>query len=59
MAIINQYNFELEQMDMKTVFLHGDFEETIYMEQPKSFVEDKSKVGLLKKYLYELKQSSK
>jgi len=57
MAIVNQFNLELEQMDVKTAFLYGDLEETIYMEQPKSFVEDKSKVCLLKKFLYGLKQS--
>jgi len=44
-------------MDVKTAFLHGDLKETIYMEQPESFVEDKSKVCLLKKSLYGLKQS--
>jgi hypothetical protein len=27
----------LEQMDVKTAFLHGDLEEQIYMEQPKEF----------------------
>jgi hypothetical protein len=57
MAIVNQFNLELEQMDVNTAFLHGDLEETIYMEQPKVFVEDKSKVCLLKKSLYGLKQS--
>jgi len=44
-------------MDVKTAFLHSDHEETIYMQQPEGFVEDKSKVCLLKKSLYGLKQS--
>ncbi|KAL6326354.1 hypothetical protein AAG906_007859 [Vitis piasezkii] len=26
---------EIEQLDVKTVFLHGDLEKEIYMEQPK------------------------
>jgi hypothetical protein len=59
MAIVNQFNLELEQMDVKSAFLHGDLEEIIYMEQPEGFVEDKSKVCLFKKSLYGLKQSHK
>jgi hypothetical protein len=29
------FDFEVEQMDVKTTFLHGDLEEKIYMKQPK------------------------
>jgi len=29
MAIVNVYNLELEQMDVKTAFLHGELEESI------------------------------
>nr|GEU79473.1 reverse transcriptase [Tanacetum cinerariifolium] len=44
--------------DVKTVFLHGNIKETIYMMQPPGFEEGTSnKVCLLKKYLYGLKQS--
>ena len=46
-------------MDVKTTFLHGELEETIYMRQPKG-LEIKSKrdhVFLLKKSLYGLKLS--
>ena len=57
MAIINMYDLELEQMDVNTSFLHGELEETIYMQQSEGFVEDNTKVCLLKKSLYELKQS--
>ena len=57
MAIVNMYDLELEQMDVKTAFLHGELEETIYMQQPEGFVKDNTKVCLLKKSLYGLKQS--
>ena len=30
-------NFHLEQLDVKTTFLHGDLEEDIYMTQPEGF----------------------
>jgi hypothetical protein len=32
------FDFEVEQMDVKTTFLHGDLEEEIYMKQPEGFV---------------------
>jgi len=32
------FDFEVEQMDVKTSFLHGDLEEKIDMKQPKGFV---------------------
>nr|GEX68173.1 retrotransposon protein, putative, Ty1-copia subclass [Tanacetum cinerariifolium] len=48
--------YELEQLDVKTAFLHGDIEEVIYMRQPPGY-EQGNKVCLLKKSLYGLKQS--
>lgn len=59
LAIVTLHNLELEQLDVKTAFLHGDLEEVIYMRQPKGF-EAKGKEDLvceLKKSLYGLKQS--
>jgi hypothetical protein len=34
-ALTSIYNFEIHQMDVKTVFLNGELEEEIYMYQPK------------------------
>ena len=52
-------NLEVEQMDVKIVFLHGDLEKEIYMEQPEGFlVKGKEDyVCRLKKSLYGLKQA--
>ncbi|RDX97262.1 hypothetical protein CR513_19981, partial [Mucuna pruriens] len=52
---------ELHQMDVKTAFLNGDIDETIYMMQLENFVsnESKSMVCKLKKSIYGLKQASR
>jgi hypothetical protein len=36
--IVVAFDLEVEQMDVKTTFLHGDLEEEIYMKQPEGFV---------------------
>jgi hypothetical protein len=53
------FDFEVEQMDVKKVFLHGDLEEEIYMKQAKGYAVKGKKelVRKLKKSLYGLKQS--
>ena len=59
MSIVVQEDMELEQLDVKTAFLHGDLEEEIYMTQPEGY-EEKGKedwVCRLRKSLYGLKQS--
>ena len=34
LSVVVSFDFEVEQMDVKTTFLHGDLEEEIYMKQP-------------------------
>ncbi|KAJ4705817.1 Retrovirus-related Pol polyprotein from transposon TNT 1-94 [Melia azedarach] len=59
LAIVAHQGLELEQLDVKTAFLHGELEEEIYMTQPDGFqVPSKEDyVCKLKKSLYGLKQS--
>nr|MCH9869688.1 hypothetical protein [Serratia marcescens] len=59
LALVASLGLHMEQMDVKTAFLHGDLEEDIYMEQPEGYeVKGKEKlVCKLKKSLYGLKQA--
>ena len=38
MALVAHYDLKLHQMDVKTTFLNGDLEESVYMAQLKGFV---------------------
>ena len=38
LSVVAAFDFEIEQMDVKTTFLHGDLEEEIYMKQPEGFM---------------------
>ena len=58
MVVVRHWPFY--QLDIKNVFLHGDLEKEVYMEQPPGFVaqgESSSLVCLLRRSLYGLKQS--
>lgn len=58
LVMVALFDKELEQLDVKTTFLHGKLEEKIYMHQLKGFViQGTDHVCLLKKALYKLKQS--
>ena len=59
LSLVAVKDLHLEQLDVKTYFLHGDLEEEIYMQQPQGY-EVKGKENLvcrLKKSLYGLKQT--
>jgi hypothetical protein len=58
LAIVALFDLELEQLDVKTAFLHGDLDEEIYMTQPQSFSAPSQEhlVCNLQKSLYGLKQ---
>jgi hypothetical protein len=51
--------WKLHQMNAKTVFLNGEIEEEVYIEQPEGFMihDDKSHVCRMKKALYGPKQA--
>ncbi|OAE33937.1 hypothetical protein AXG93_1952s1130 [Marchantia polymorpha subsp. ruderalis] len=59
LAMVAHQKLELEQLDVKTTFLHGEMEEEIYMNEPEGFqVPGKEDyVCKLKRSLYGLKQS--
>ena len=59
LAMVAHENMDLEQLDVKTTFLHGELEEVIYMHQPKGFVVlgAETQVCRPRKSLYGLKQS--
>lgn len=56
-ALAAYYNYELEQMDVRTAFLHGGIDEEVYVIQPTRYEKEEGKVCRLKKALYGLKQS--
>ena len=52
-------DLDIQQMDVKTAFLHGDLDKEIYMEQPEGCIIKRKEdyVCKLKKSLYGLKQA--
>eukprot|EP00795_Rhopilema_esculentum_P008820 gene8820-biopygen1729 len=61
LAIANQLDLELHQMDVQTAFLNGELEEEIYMLQPEGYKEKGKEnfVCKLNKSIYGLKQASR
>ena len=56
-SLTTNYNWDLHQLDIKNVFLYGDLQEEVYMEQPPRFIAqgEIGKVFRLCKSLYGLK----
>ena len=59
LAIANARRLGLEQLDVKTAYLYGDLNETIYMEPLEGISTNHNDIWVLKKSLYGLKQSGK
>ncbi|KAH9802840.1 retrovirus-related pol polyprotein from transposon TNT 1-94-like protein [Citrus sinensis] len=59
LAMCATFDLHIEQLDLKTAFLHGELEEEIYMLQPEGFAEIRNEnlVCRLNKSLYGLKQA--
>ena len=61
LSLTANYNWDLQQLNVKNAFLHGDLEKEIFMEIPPGFGNDLAtkKVCKPKEALYGLKQSSR
>ncbi|KAL4025380.1 hypothetical protein IC575_013770 [Cucumis melo] len=61
LSIATFYDYEIWQMDVKTAFLNGNLEESIFMSQPEGFITrgQEQKVCKLNRSIYGLKQASK
>ena len=59
LSLAASFDMEIHHMDIKTAFLHGELEETVYMKQPPGFARSglQDYVCKLKRSIYGLKQS--
>ncbi|CAM8934474.1 unnamed protein product [Rhodiola kirilowii] len=59
LSMVAAEDLELQQLDVKTAFLHGDLEEEIYMKQQEGYLSEGNEllVCKLKMSLYDLKQA--
>ena len=59
LRVVAAKNLQLDQLDIKTAFLHGDLDKEIYMEQPQGFASlgQEHLFCRLRKSLYGLKQA--
>ena len=47
LGLLAIWDLELEQLDVKTTFLHGNINEEFYMEQPEGFVQKGKNVSIV------------
>ncbi|KAL0541547.1 hypothetical protein IC582_021599 [Cucumis melo] len=61
LSIATVYDYEIWQMDVKTAFLNGNLEQSIFMSQPEGFITQgqEQKVCKLNRSIYGLKQASR
>ena len=61
LSIATFYDYEIWQMDVKTTFLNGNPEESIFMAQPKGFITQgqEQKVCKLNRFIYGSNQASR
>ncbi|TYK09500.1 gag/pol protein [Cucumis melo var. makuwa] len=61
LSIATFYDYEIWQIDVKTAFLNGNLEESIYMAQPEGFIKkgQEQKICKFQKSIYGLKQASR
>ena len=57
LAIVASKQWGVHRMDVKSVFLHGDLHEEIYMKHLEGYISDPSLVCKLQKSLYGLKHA--
>lgn len=59
LSLATWYNLSMIHFDVKTVFLHEELNEELYLMQPEGFNDGTNRVCRLKKGLYSLKQASR
>ena len=61
LAMANQYDLDVHQMDVNSAYLNGDIDADIFMKQPEGYVDpsNPNKVCKLRKGLYGLKQGAR
>jgi hypothetical protein len=58
-AVAAHRGWIVEQLDIKTAFLHGDVDTEVYMQQPIGFIDGEGNVVRLDRSIYGLKQAPK